>query len=228
MTRGVIYIATGRAHVAAACASAASVRRSNPGLGLALFSDAAPADPVFDEVRPILSPHARSKVDHLAATPFRETLFLDSDTRVVGDLGDLYRLLERFDIAAAQRSPDPGRLRRAQAADAPPAAFPEYNGGVLLYRVGPRVLAFLKAWQACYHARGGGADQVSLRTALWESDLAIATLPQRFNRRNYTWIDHWFERGLKPVVLHTNRFHPTKYGPPWLRRLRGALEGPGR
>ena len=39
--RGVVYIVTGAAHTEAARQSALSVRRTNPGLGIALFSDVA-------------------------------------------------------------------------------------------------------------------------------------------------------------------------------------------
>lgn len=225
--RGVLYVATGAPHVEAAAASAASVRHSNPGLPVAIFCDPAPLDPgAFDHVLAIPDPHIRAKVDLIGHTPFAETLYLDTDTRVVDDLDALYGLLERFALAAAHRVPDPRRLAREAGPGRPPSSFPEHNTGVLLFRDDPEVAAFFTGWRAAYRARGNTADQVSFRDALWASDLRVAVLPRRYNTRSYSWIDAWTWRGPRPVILHLNRFHPGKQGAGAMRLLR-RLEGPG-
>lgn len=223
--RGVIYIATGDAHVDAARASAASVRASNPNLGLALFTDTTNRYPEFDHVTLIDNPHVRSKVDQLPRSPFTETLYLDSDTRVIGDLTPAFRLLERFDLAVAHRNPDPKRLERASPDATPPSSYPEHNGGVILYRTTPQVLEFLENWRTAYHALARGADQVTFREQLWASDIRIAILPVRYNTRKYTWFDYLTWKGARPVVLHLNRYHPGKGGP--LRQMLRRLTGPG-
>ncbi len=225
MTRGLLYVATGAGHIAAAAASARSARRHNPDLAIAIFCDAPAPDPVFDQVAPVEAAHVRSKVDYLPRTPFAETLYLDTDTRVLGDLGDLFRLLERFDLAAAHRVRDPERLARPQPTDLPPAAFPEHNGGVILYRSNPITLDFLETWRTAYHAAGTEADQISFRQTLWTSHIRLTVMPPRFNTRRYTWIDHWFSPRKRPVILHTNRFHPSKQGGPIKRQLE-RLVGP--
>jgi hypothetical protein len=225
MTRGVVWVATGAAHVAAARASAASVRASNPGLATAIFCDAEAPGPGFDMVEAVERAHARSKVDCLPRTPFDETLYLDTDTRVRGDLGDLFRLLERFDVAAAHRVRDPARMRGAPPDEGPPLAFPEHNGGVLLYRRAPEVLAFLEDWRARFHAGGASADQIGLRAALWASDVRLTALPPRYNARRWTWADATFSGRAAPVILHMNRYHPTKAGGP-VRRALAAISGP--
>lgn len=224
--RGVLYVATGAPHVAAAAASAASVRRSNPGLPVAIFCDPAPAEPgAFDHVLAIPDPHVRAKVDLIGHTPFAETLYLDTDTRVVGGLEEMFALLERFALAAAHRVPDPRRLAREVGHGRPPPSFPEHNTGVLVFRDSPEVAAFLAGWRAAYRARAKTADQVSFRDALWASDLRVAVLPRRYNTRSYSWIDAWTWRGPPPVILHLNRFHPSKQGNGPVRLLR-RLEGP--
>ena len=225
MTRGVVWVATGPAHVAAARASAASVRASNPGLATAIFCDVADPGAEFDRVEAVEGAHARSKVDCLPRTPFGETLYLDTDTRVTGDLGDLFRLLERFDVAAAHRVRDPARMRGAAPAEGPPLAFPEHNGGVLLYRRTPAVLAFLEDWRARFHAGGASADQIGLRAALWASEVRLTVLPPRYNTRRWTWVDAAFSGRVAPVILHMNRFHPTKAGGP-IKRALARLAGP--
>ncbi|TPE52664.1 putative nucleotide-diphospho-sugar transferase [Amaricoccus solimangrovi] len=224
--RGVIYVATGAAHIEAARDSARSVRRTNPDLGLAIFADSADVGPEFDIVEPVAGAHVRSKIDYLPRTPFAETLYLDGDTRVLGDLGEMFRLLDRFAVAAAHRVRDTDRVLRPKEYDPVPSAFPEHNGGVLLYRASPEVIAFFETWREAYHRAGFVADQISFRRVLWESDLRVAVLPPRFNTRRYTWIDRFLSRRPPPVILHANRFHPTKRGGPIRRRLE-ALLGPG-
>jgi hypothetical protein len=224
--RGVVYVVTGAAHTEAARQSALSVRATNPGLAVALFSDVAAPGAGFDLVETIADPHIRSKVDCLPLTPFAETLYLDSDTRVLGPLDDLFDVLGRFDLAIAQRSRVRANRKRAQWRFEVPAAFPEHNGGVILYRSSPAALGFLEAWRAAYAEAGFKVDQITLRELLWSTELRFAVLPQRYNCRRYTWAEHWFSRRAGPVILHTNRFHPTRYGP--LRRRLAWLEGPGR
>ena len=222
--RGVIYIATGAAHTEAARRSAASVRATNPGLAVALFTDQ-PAPAGFDMVGAVADPHPRSKLDYLPRTPFDETLFLDSDTRVRGPLDDLFDVLGRFDLALAQRARVRTVRKSVQWRFDVPAAFPEHNAGVLLYRSSAEVLGFLEAWRAAYVEAGFGVDQITLRELLWSSELRFAVLPQRYNCRRWSWTQEWFSR-TAPVILHTNRFHPTRHGP--LRRRLAWLEGPVR
>ena len=94
-----------------------------------------------------------------------------------------------------------------------PSSFPQANGGVLLYRSSPAALGFMADWRAAYAEAGFKVDQITLRELLWASDIRFAVLPARFNTRRYTWLHHWFTSTPRPVILHTNRFHPTKFGP---------------
>ena len=224
--RGVIYVATGAAHAEAARRSAASVRATNPGLAVALFTDRALAAPEFDRVEPVAAPHIRSKIDYLPRTPFAETLYLDTDTRVLGALDDLFDLLRRFDFAIAQRAYVRATRSRAVWRHVVPAAFPEHNSGVMLYRSSPAALGFLEAWREAYAEAGFKVDQVTLRELLWSTDLRYAVLPGRYNRRRWSWWEKWTSRHAPPLILHTNRFHPTRYGP--LRRRLAWVEGPAR
>ena len=205
--RGVVYIATGGASIGAARASAESVRRTNPGVPIALFTDAeALAKPslraAFDAIAPVENPHRRSKVDYLSATPFERTLYLDADTRVYADLAGVFDLLERFDIALAHAN-----ARNRERTNAPwraelPASFPQFNGGVIAYRASGAVLAFMREWRDAFHAAGFRKDQVTLRELLWLSDLRIATLPPEYNVRflKYLWVWRRSEAALK--ILH--------------------------
>ncbi len=222
VTRGVLYVATGAAHLGAARASAASVRRSNPGLATAVFTDIAEPAGAFDIVLPVEGAHARSKVDCMHRSPFDETLYLDSDTRVFGPLDDLFPLLERFELAGAHVAAPHVRGYQKQWRHQVPPSFPQLNSGVLLYRGSAEVRAFLSAWRDAFHAAGFKTDQVTLRDLLWASEIRFAVLLPRYNRRRYGWAEHLFAREPRPVILHTNRYHPTKYGP-LKRRLARVL-----
>ena len=189
MKRGVLYIAAGESYVAAACASAESVRRSSPGLALGLFGDArsiesARVRELFHFVKPIAGPHRRSKVDYLEATPFDETLYLDADTRALAPLDDVFALLESFDVALGHAHARNRALTNQSWRRELPASFPQFNGGVIAYRRRSEVLGFLRAWRAAFHAAGLRKDQVTLRELLWSSPLRIATLPPEYNVRS--------------------------------------------
>ena len=170
--RGVVYIVTGAAHTEAARQSALSVRAHEPGARRSRSSATSRRRaPEFDRVEPIADPHVRSKVDYLPRTPFAETLYLDSDTRVLGPLDDLFDVLERFDLAIAQRARVRPNRKSVRWRHDVPAAFPEHNGGVILYRSSPAALGFLEAWRDAYAEAGFKVDQITLRELLWSTDL---------------------------------------------------------
>ena len=201
MDRGVIYIATGPAHVAEALTSAASVKRHMPDLPITLFSDRGCADPNIDRVIRIepdpSRPSSATKHTHIGASPYRESLYLDSDTYMCGKLDDLFTLLETFDLAAAHAP-----MRAMHEIDAVPDCFPEFNCGVILFRRSAAVDALFSQWADAFarnldllqrdqirwlhpaheraHALG---DQGAFREALYRSPVRFATLPPEYNCR---------------------------------------------
>ena len=74
--------------------------------------------------------------------------------------------------------------------------------------------------------RGSGSTRSRCASSLWASDIRFAVLPARFNTRRHTWLHHWFTSVPRPVILHTNRYHPTKFGP--VRAWLDGLSGPYR
>lgn len=216
---GVLFVATGAIHVAAARAAAASVRATNPGLKIAIFSDAADPGPEFDLAMLVEVPRARSKVDALYRTPFENTLYLDTDTRVRADLADMFRLLERFDLGVAQVTRAYKAAYRLRWRSDVPDAFPQHNAGVILYRAAPVVLDFMRDWQAAFDDAGFSGDQVTFRDLLWSSDLRFCVLPRTYNQRRYTPIDRFLSKAPAPVILHLNRYNPAKRR--WIHRLFG-------
>ena len=222
---GVVYVATGASYVEAACLSALSVRRHNPELPIALFSDRpveadAGANP-FSAVHPVPSPHRRSKVDYMPHAPFERTLYLDADIRVFADLSEIFALLDRFDVALAHAHARNRRGTNTRWRADMPRAFPQFNSGVFAWRRSEATQGFLHAWRDAFHASGFRKDQVTLRELLWLSDLRIATLPPEYNLRypKYLWV--WRRDEARPKILHMSWF---KQRSP-LTRVRDTLLG---
>lgn len=207
MTRGVIYVATGPAYRELAEASARSLRAVEPTLAVDLFTDVdGSEDPgLFDKVHRITDPHPRSKLDCMAQTRFERTLFLDADTRVLAPLGDLFDVLDRFEMALAHDVRRASALIRAGHEVATPYAFPQLNSGVLLYRRSQVMLDFLAEWARRFAASGGGRDQPVLRDMLWQSDIRFWVLPPEFNLRRVTMLDAWEPEDAVPTILHSHR-----------------------
>lgn len=214
-SRGVFYIAFGDRFRAEAEHSAASVKQHNPDLSTALFTDHEPNQRHFDHVKLIEPGHIRAKVDYIDQSPFEQTLYLDSDTEVQRDLTDLFDLLDRFDVAGTH---DFARKRIGFAEQMPPYrvipyAFPEFNGGVLLYRRNERTAEFFKLWRELFYRYKSvtqGWDQASLRMALWQSEVDLHTLPLEYNVRpranrekaERSAREDGDHRKLEPHILH--------------------------
>lgn len=216
ITQGVLYIASGELYIRSAMRSALSVRKHCPDLPVHLFADWENYDfPFghsafpFTSVEMIKQPHRRSKVDYLPLTPFERTLYLDTDTSLCGDITDMFRILERFDVAAAHGYRRNFSPRLAAWRVELPRAFPQLNAGVFLYRRTPAVVHFLEEWRDRYHENypAIGQDQATLRELLWLSDLRLAVLPPEYNVRyiRYHWL--WSRSEARSKIFHFKRYH---------------------
>jgi hypothetical protein len=204
---GIIYIVSGSFHAAAAAQSAKSVRDTNPWLAIDIFSDCAVEDGVFDRVHRFDQGHLRSKIDHLPESRFQRTLYLDSDTRVVADLKPMFAVLDRFDIALAHGHKRNGARQNIFWREPIPEAFPQLNGGVILYRANAGVKQFLADWKQAYHTAGFKWDQVTLRELLWKSDLRVFVLPPEYNVRYSKYLEVWDADEARPKILHFAEFY---------------------
>lgn len=207
---GVVLIASGRRYVDFGLAAAASVRRSNPQIGIALFSDQADLDTraLVDLHGVFADGHYRSKVDHMISSPFERSLYLDTDVRVVAPLDDMFRILDRFDLAIAHAHRRNSTLTSQTWRENIPAAFPQLNSGVVLYRKGPAVDRLWREWAEHFPAAGFKKDQVTLRELLWTAEyLRWTVLPPEFNIRYRKYPQIWDREEAEPKILHYQEFH---------------------
>jgi hypothetical protein len=119
----------------------------------------------------------------------------------------MFQVMERFDIALNQafRRNDPNRLGTWRIAL--PQAFPQHNGGVILYRKTPEVIHFLENWSHYFKEAGFEQDQMTLRELLWLSDLRIATLPPEYNVRYIKYHYLWSKSEATTKIFHLQRLH---------------------
>lgn len=194
MEKGVVYIATGEKCRQEAIRSAKSLKKHNPSLIVAIFTEASAVDPVFDHTHLIENPDFSTidKMKSLWKTPFQKTIFLDADTFVTGNLLPLFDLLERVDFAGTHEVARGFWYTELQ--DQIPDAFCELNGGMLVFKSTPSVIKLLKDWHDTYlqtkqwlprygtHKWMLTNDQPSLRYLLFKHpEVKLWVLPTEYN-----------------------------------------------
>lgn len=204
---GVVMVATGESYLTMACNAAESVKRHTPSLPIHLYTDTDVVAQCFDHVTRLDQPWRRSKIDAMISAPFERNLFLDADLFVVADISDVFKLLDRFDIALAHDQERNSPHGRATWRMGLPACFPQFNSGVVAYRRSEAVLAVMRAWRAAVRDGDLQRDQGALRELLWNSDLRIATLPPEYNLADLSSILRLSGASLAPRIIHHYAIH---------------------
>ncbi len=218
---GVVYVASGDKAQRDASWSAMSTRLHNPGLPVAVAGDTLTGvDAQY--IRPATSPEwgARAWKTSVADwTPFERTLFLDADTVVTGDLWTLFAALDHYDVLAAHDAVcDPRaawHLGKQDAATLPalPGHVPQYNSGVLAFRL-PGAKPLFDAWKAEWE-RFRDRDQGAFMRAVAAVNPRIFALGRQWNGpRDGSYIWHRLaenlrgERGQKGIIAdEIDRLH---------------------
>jgi hypothetical protein len=92
VSRGIIYIATGQKSVEEACASALRTKQCIPELPITLITDLQINEDIFHLVKHIEEPQfgMADKVWNISRSPYRDTLYLDSDTYIVCEVREIF------------------------------------------------------------------------------------------------------------------------------------------
>lgn len=139
---GFLYIATGRKFIEEAKVSVASLKEKMPHASTCCFTDDVEAAlPYFDQVFKIPNPYRNffEKIPPLRLSPFKNTIFIDTDTYFTGDMSDVFDLLSRFEIAVVG---DPFFCGFKEI----PQCFTHLNTGLIAYRKSEALNAFFDAW----------------------------------------------------------------------------------
>ena len=195
---GIIYVASGQCFVEEACASAESVKQHMPNIPVLLHTHDPVDHPaidsvVTDHVSENASEAKAHKIQCMATSPFKRTLFLDTDTRVLDRVDELFDLLEAFDLGVAHA---PNRLYfgdgeypgEAEYPSDLPASFPELNTGVVVYNTeSSSVQTLFREWRDKFGKMkdlGVTRDQISFREVLYGSSVRVTVLPPEYNCRS--------------------------------------------
>ena len=206
--RGVIYISTGDKSYNEALTSARSLKKFNPDLSVTMYTDEREVDPLFDNFVIIEQPQycVQDKALNIWKTPYEETLYLDSDTYVTGDLSEYFEVLEYCDFAGTIES---ARGFWYHGKMDIPRALCDINGGVLCFKNTPAVMGALKQWyeeflESAKWLEEYGPDnwfltndQPSLRKLIWTNrDIRVAILPDEYNALRLFGTRLWGEAKL--------------------------------
>jgi hypothetical protein len=223
MNNGIVYIVfkkhKGVDHIKEVIQSARAVKNIHKKLNITLFTDSKNINEnCFDNIKIIPINNTREKQNYLYDSPYDYTLYLDSDTKVVNPIEDIFKILDRFDIAAcfdhARKDPKKSKVWEDYAKI--PSSFSEFAGGVILFKKSPVVESFFKVWRVNYglwkKASGKLNDQPSFRVSLWQcSDLKVYTLPPEYNLRTQEKRDKFI---INPVILHWHKMYMNVKGTP--------------
>lgn len=167
---GVIYVATQELKfVCEAIASAESVRRLFPHLSITLFTDLTDdtrAIPPFDMVRtfelpplPGIAPWSKglyARVVTMGSSPYRRTVSLDTDTRVLRrEFIQIFDYLEHHTLVAVPCAPEHSYAYQWVG--------PMFNGGMIGYRRDEYSARLFRDWEALQRRHLGllGADDLT-------------------------------------------------------------------
>jgi hypothetical protein len=171
------WIVDGERYAREAVLSRASVKRHMPDLDTEIYT------PEKREHTDWFTEDIRLLVKVMEAMPIGDRLlWLDSDTYMVEPVPELLDVLDRYDMALAHA---PGHVT-GETADPIPAAFPEFNIGVIAMRNTEEVRNVWRAVYAKMTKRHGYTDQSALREELWDTakwELPYAVIPWEYNCR---------------------------------------------
>lgn len=188
--KGILYIAFGDKYIRQAEQSALSLKQVQNS-HITIFCDREITSPYFDVVRKIHPVHKRAKVDFLKETPYKNTIYLDSDTKIIRSISEIFEILEKFDFVGTH---DLSRKRqewceKIDEYENIPYGFTEINGGVIGIKKSLETDELLNLWVEKFHQYSHltrNQDQPALRMSLWESNVRYHILPVEFNVRNET------------------------------------------
>lgn len=208
MSRGVLYICTGDKYVEMAAKSAASVMRTNPDLPIHIHRG---------EGEGLGSRMAKLSMDLI--TPFDETIFMDCDTLVGGELQLWKNVNKAPDVAMAldfgpktcqevlkhrwfNRVVDKTVLRHVDGVV--PKHMPHFNSGVIAFTKSEKTKTFFSEWRTIWKSRPPAQDQLALMEVIHRTGIRPDLLGPEWNYQYcITRAESELERDLPHVhILH--------------------------
>ncbi len=191
---GVFYVAAGQKYINEACNSAKSLKKINPSINISLVCNKTPEEKdlfeqiiLVDERVTCRNEGLLFKVNHLYfSSPYKKTMFVDTDTFFADDCENGFEILEYFDIALVQAPVDTHYpvLDSGQKIPCKPL-----NTGVILFNKNETNDQLFKTWIELYSSKLASnnqlkeSDQTSFVEALFQSNSRLYPLPNEWNAR---------------------------------------------
>lgn len=171
--RGVFYIAHGRKALGEALISLNSLRESNPDIGATVCTDLVDEAGQFDGIQAYTpaelweidyhfvtaNRHGSIKGRFIGASPYLETLYLDCDTFIRGDLSPLFSMLADVDLVLTNGAVwewGTGDVKLRTTALTDPTYF---NSGVFAFRNVPAIQTLFANWWQAWVDRTAGESR---------------------------------------------------------------------
>lgn len=186
-TRGFLYVAIGEMFRHEAEQSCRSLKRFTK-YPVILVTDQTDYEPVYFDDVIIANDQSRSfevKITGMMRSPFKHTVFLDTDTFVCASIDSVFDFLSYFDFAMTldmyghstsfwkRYQPDHEIVLRD--------TLHEFNTGVVGFTKNASVSEFFDVWLRTHRELGMYADMPTFREAFLRMPVRIGILPNEFN-----------------------------------------------
>ncbi|MCB0196370.1 MAG: hypothetical protein KDJ65_30740 [Anaerolineae bacterium] len=186
--RGVIYVAYGEKALSEARLSIKSLKKHNPSLSVTVIADQAlPGVNWIEFDKP--GPGARwAKLMIDVLSPYEQTLYLDADTRIHGDITAGFEILRDWDIAiapSARQGTDclghlPGDDKQRTLEQIKMKQPLNLQAGVLFFKKSIQVSRLFDQWRVEWSI-SKDQDQGALLRALWKAPVKVWLLSGEWN-----------------------------------------------
>lgn len=191
MNKGFLYVATGEKYIKEAEQSAKSLKGVNSSAHITLVTDNYYSSDFFDNIiiqgfesidETSWKANLVYKVMGIAATPYDQTVFLDTDTFIVEPFDELFDILDYFDVMVC---PDYYDKSTVEIDGKVIKGYTPYNTGVLAYRKNQDVDSFLETWKVQYEKKLDvfWSDQPAFMLALVLCNVKLYSLHTNYNFR---------------------------------------------
>lgn len=185
MKNGIIYIADGLGFAGQCVQSIKTMRtrcKVRPPIHVfttnpEVFEDMKAWNVTTERIEP--KPGLACKPASMGKTPFKRSLFLDTDTMVLNDLAwEPFRILDRFDFALCHAP-----TRGFQVMRKVPNCVPSWNSGVVFFNDSEQAKKVLRQYKRFKPTGPRTSDQAHLSNVLWKTKTNVFTLPPEYNCR---------------------------------------------
>jgi hypothetical protein len=198
----------GKKFLEEACASARSLRQIMPDANIALVTNEPLAESLFDQIILHAAPNMQIKKSGLlykvaniyTASPYQETIFVDTDTFFYENTASLFNVLNWFDLAAV---PAPADLNSPDI-DGEWLQTHNFNTGVIVFRKNQSNDMLFADWRSMYEKiyTTATSDQPSFMKAIARGNSRICSLSSIWNAR----IPYFVSLHGKVKIAHGRRW----------------------